>query len=61
MAKNLDMPFLDSALAAVAAGTFIYVGANEVVAEEFEGNGTCSVVQLHRLANSGRLWPSLPG
>jgi len=37
MAKNLDMPFLDSALAAVAAGTFIYVGANEVVAEEFEG------------------------
>lgn len=35
-AQRLDMPMLDAALASVAAGTFIYVGANEVVAEEFE-------------------------
>jgi len=40
VARGLDVPMLDSALAAVAAGTFIYVGCNEVVAEEFEGGTT---------------------
>jgi zinc transporter 1/2/3 len=38
LVNKLAPPFVDALVVALAAGTFVYVGATEIIAEEFEGH-----------------------